>query len=133
MHNIAVEHTHKDCPKITDKSGAGDVIFKVKYRFRGYTYPPCWKCHISSMGGNSLHGNYTTGAEKATCMHPNFMKGLLGEIWVNEAVRKDVQAYFNESWKDISAYRDWVVQPDPQHSTKSMALVVWFGKTYLGD
>ncbi|RXW12456.1 hypothetical protein EST38_g13400 [Candolleomyces aberdarensis] len=131
MRNVAVDHPHTKCPNLTDRQASGDVIYKVRYAYRGYTHPPCYKCHISSMGGNSLHGNYTTGEETATCKHPHLMKGLLAEIWFDPDLREKVQKHFKVRWVDIVAYRAWVVEPDAVHSTKSMALVIWFGETYL--
>ncbi|KAJ2927780.1 hypothetical protein H1R20_g9315, partial [Candolleomyces eurysporus] len=131
MRNVAEEHDPRDCSNITNRRMFGDIVYNIVYKPRGYKYPPCYKCHIASMGNNTLHGTYTTGDERPTCKHPNFIKPLLYEVWNNEQVRVEVQRHFKVQWKDMSEYISWLAQPDSVHSTRSMGLVVWFGQKYL--
>jgi hypothetical protein len=59
------------------------------------------------------------------------VKPLMYQIWVDEPLRDEMQAYFGVHWDSIDRYISWLAEPDEKHSTKSMALVEWFGLTQL--
>ncbi|KAJ2911712.1 hypothetical protein MD484_g8699, partial [Candolleomyces efflorescens] len=127
------DHAIEQCSGI-DISKFRDIFSNIAYKDKVYSFRPCYWCHICSFGSDLLHKTFVRGTKGKQCDYPNFLKPLIYHIWYNPVLRKSVEEFFGVSWSDdLTKYIEWLVEPNEDHSTAAMALVIWFGETREED
>ncbi|KAJ2912798.1 hypothetical protein MD484_g7605, partial [Candolleomyces efflorescens] len=116
----------KDCGFLVIKSQISYGQGKVKYKFK-----PCFRCHIASWGHDTLHGPYNRDGTVLDCNNPSILRGAIYDIWTNQSTRSRFERKFGEKFVDVESFGNWLVRPDPVHSTKPMAILAWIGEEFL--
>lgn len=133
VNGTVVAHKVDDCPYIKPrKRSYWEFKKKIRYTTKGYRSPPCWKCHICSMGENYLHKDYAKGTT-SNCTAPNLLPGLLYYLWVDSQSRTKLEQGMGRTWGNEREYIDWLEEKTEEHSTHSMEIIAWFGTVFLGN
>ncbi|KAJ7440531.1 P-loop containing nucleoside triphosphate hydrolase protein [Mycena galericulata] len=128
-------HDPEDCPTISSQE---KILFKdfrhsIKYRRQGTWSGPCWKCHIASMGQDSLHPRFTVGLK---CDHPSLVLPLAFAIYQIPKLRQRALAFFKpqeigHTWNSLQDFGKWFAIPHPSLHSQSMAILKWYSEYHF--
>jgi hypothetical protein len=125
-------HAGKQCPSMTAQQQGQWNYLKTQIEYpRPFPKPgrsPCYRCHIGSMGSNTLHGDFGSN-----CQNPNTM--LTMAILIKHSVDRFQKArrameVKKDEWASLGRFKLWLTSPDAFFGTKSMKLLYWFIKAY---
>lgn len=118
-------HRMQSCPYASDevKGIMYDLSKKIKYPPRAFT---CFKCHISSLGNNTLHPEFGRGP----CPNPNLVMPLAIHLFSSDTHHASFQRVTgitldNNTLSSLDSFAALFSRKDDTYGTFGMAVIAW--------
>jgi hypothetical protein len=130
---VGVRNTEPHAPDVCPQMMAKNLITefrslrsKIKYNGGPGT---CFRCHIVSFGGNSLHPPMVTGAPN--CPHGSLLLPLAFAVYVDRTLQAEVEPHLKPlagQWSDRGSFAIWftATHTNQDYRRNSMALLHYF-------
>lgn len=117
-------HFEKDCPSLghTERRQSEKVYQSLKYSPKHRA--PCYKCHISSLGNDTLHGPYALGCENPNVMVPIIII-VYGTMKLRSAVAEAGVCPKLPGWSFVK-FVEWCQERHEELDSNSMSILHWF-------